>query len=63
MVRFQPPPQALPFFAWPAEASAKREWLVINRKGPWEGYRRQAKHVSRVVSFQPSFARTFSSKE
>ena len=21
------------------EASAKREWLVMNRKGPWEGYR------------------------
>ena len=21
------------------EASAKREWLVLNRKGPWEGYR------------------------
>ena len=25
------------------EASAKRERLVMNRKGPWEGYRRQAK--------------------
>ena len=42
------------------EASAKREWLVMNRKGPWEGYRRQAKPV---VSFPPSFAPTFSSRE
>ena len=25
------------------EASAKRERLVMNRKGPWGGYRRQAK--------------------
>ena len=25
------------------EASAKRERLVMNRKGPWEGYRQQAK--------------------
>ena len=33
------------------EASAKREWLVINRKGPWE------------VSFPLSCARTFSSRE
>ena len=46
-----------------AEASAKRKWLVMNCKGPWEGYRRQAKHVSPVVSFPPSFARTFSSRE
>ena len=35
----------------------------MNRKEPWEGYRRQAKRVSPVVSFPPSFARTFSSKE
>ena len=35
----------------------------MNRKGPWEGYRWQAKHVSPVVSFPPSFARTFTSKE
>ena len=42
------------------EASLKREWLVMNRKGPWEGYRRQAKPV---VSFPPSFARIFSSRE
>ena len=35
----------------------------MNRKGPWEGYRRQAKRVSPVVSFPPSFARTLSSKE
>ena len=26
-----------------AEASAKCEWLEMNRKGPWEGYRRRAK--------------------
>ena len=40
-----------------AEASAKRVTrLVMNRKGPWEGYRR-------VVFFPPSFARTFSWKE
>ena len=31
----------------------------MKRKGPWEGYRRQAT----VVSFPPSFARTFSSRE
>ena len=35
-----------------AEVGAKREWLVMNRKRPWEG-----------VSFPPSFARTFLSKE
>ena len=35
----------------------------MHREGPWEGYRRQAKHVSPVVSFPPSFARTFSSRE
>ena len=32
----------------------------MNRRGPWEGYRRQAKPI---VSFPPSFARTVSSKE
>ena len=32
----------------------------MNRKGPFEGYGRQAKLV---VSFPSSFARTFSSKE
>ena len=32
-----------------AEASAKREWLVMNRKGPWEGYRRQAKPAARCL--------------
>ena len=42
------------------EASAKREWLVINHKGPREGYRRQAKPV---VSFPPSFSPTFSLRE
>ena len=46
------------FFAW--QRRARNEWLVMNRKGPWEGYRRQAKPV---VSFPPSFARSFSSKE
>ena len=29
-----------------AEASAKREWLVMNRKGPWEGYRQQSRPLS-----------------
>ena len=29
-----------------AEESAKREWLVMNRKGPWEGYRRQSRPLS-----------------
>ena len=29
------------FFAW--QRRARNEWLVIHRKGPWEGYRRQAK--------------------
>ena len=37
------------------EANAKREWLVMNRKRRWEG--------SPVVSFPPSFAFTFSSRE
>ena len=32
----QPPPQALRF------SQGTRERLVMNRKGPWEGYRRQA---------------------
>ena len=50
----QPPPQALRF------SQSRGERLVMNRKGPWEGYRRQAKPV---VSFPPSFARTFSSRE
>ena len=49
------------FFAW--QRRARNEWLVMNRKGPWEGYRRQAPLFSPVVSFPPSFARTFSSKE
>ena len=40
------------FFAW--QRRARNEWLVMNRKGPWKGP---------VVSFPPSFARTFSSKE
>ena len=33
------------------EASAKLKWLVMNRKGPWEGYRRQAKRLPDLVSF------------
>ena len=52
------------FFAW--QRRARNEWLVMNRKGPWEGYGRQTKPVSLVspvVSFPPSFARTFSSKD
>ena len=44
------------FFAW--QRRARNEWLVMNRKEPWEGYRRQS-----IVSFPPSFARTFSLKE
>ena len=46
------------FFA--RQRRARNEWLVMNRKEPWEGYRRQVKPV---VSFPPSVARTFSSKE
>ena len=45
----QPPPQALRF------SLCRGERLVMNRKGPWEGYRR--------LSFPPSFARTFLSRE
>ena len=41
------------FFEW--QRRARNEWLVMNRKGPWEGYRQQAKPV---VSFPPFFART-----
>ena len=51
---YQLPPQALRF------SQGRGERLVMNRKGPWEGYRRQGKPV---VSFPPSFARTFSSRE
>ena len=29
---------AASFFAW--QRRARNEWLVMNRKGPWEGYRR-----------------------
>ena len=36
------------FFAW--QRRARNEWLVMNRKGPWEGYRRQAKrHLARCL--------------
>ena len=45
----QPPPQA------PRFSQGRGERLVMNRKGLWEG--------SSVVSFPPSFARTFSSRE
>ena len=37
------------FFAW--QRRARNEWLVMNRKGPWEGYRRQAKRLPDLVSF------------
>ena len=37
------------------EVRAKRELQMMNRKGPWEGYRR--------LAFPPSFARTSSSRE
>ena len=48
----QPRPQALRF------SQGRGERLVMSRKGPWEGYRRQAKRrVSPVVSFPPSSAR------
>ena len=47
----QPPPQALRF------SQGRGERLVMSRRGPWEGYRRQAKHVSPDVSFPPSLAR------
>ena len=33
------------------------ERLVMSRKGPWEGHKRQTKHVSPDISFPPSFAR------
>ena len=45
----QPPPQA------PRFSQGRGERLVMNRKGLWKG--------SSVVSFPPSFARTFSSRE
>ena len=51
---YQPPPQALRF------SQGRGERLVMNRKGPWEGYRLQGKPV---FSFPPSFARKFSSGE
>ena len=50
----QPPPQAIRFL------QGRGEWLGMNHKGPLEGYRWQAKPV---VSFPPSFARPFSSRE
>ena len=37
------------FFAW--QRRARNEWLVMNRKGTWEGYRRQAKRLPDLVAF------------
>ena len=37
------------------ETRVTRRWLVTNRKGPWEGERREAP----VFSYPPSFARRF----
>ena len=37
------------FFAW--QRRARNKWLVMNRKGPWEGYRWQAKRLPDLVSF------------
>ena len=37
MTQWQPPPQALRF------SQGRGERLVMSCKGPWEGYRRQAK--------------------
>ena len=34
-----------------AEASAKREWLVMNRKGPWEGYEAETNRCEVEVVF------------
>ena len=51
LLKQPPPPQALRF------SQGRGERQVMNRKGPWEG------EVSLVVSFPPSFARTFSSTE
>ena len=44
MVCYLPPPQAFRIsLIFRLEASAKREWLVTKRNGPWEGGRRDAK--------------------
>ena len=32
------------FFAW--QRRARNEWLVMNHKGPWEGYKQRAKPLS-----------------
>ena len=37
------------FFAW--QRRPRNEWLGMNRKGPWEGYGRQAKRLPDLVSF------------
>ena len=37
------------FFAW--QRRARNEWLVMNHKAPWEGYKRQAKRLPDLVSF------------
>ena len=44
-------------------SQGKGERLVMNRKGPWEGSDGRRSAVSPIVSFLPSFARTFSSRE
>ena len=59
-VDWHPIPELLLSHALLTSASAKREWLVTKRKGPWEGERKGAKPV---FSFPPSFARKFSSRE
>ena len=52
------------FFAW--QRRARNEWLVMNRKGPWEGYRRLAHcllpaflcaHIERDVWVRGSYRR------
>ena len=48
MYAYQPPPKALRFSH--GRRRARNEWLVMNRRGPWEGYTRQAKRPSRKLS-------------
>ena len=45
------------------EANSKHQRLVMNHEGPWKGTDGRRSAVSPVVSFPPSFARTFSSRE
>ena len=44
-------------------SQGRGERLVMNRNGPWKGTKGRRSDVSPVVSFAPSFARTFSSRE